>query len=101
MARRRRGGTCSRRQATSILSRFRKHLAGRYTILELSPDLLNNAMKLADKHELRAYDAVQLAAAVALSQFGQGGVVLLSADRELNAAATAEGLTVDDPTTHT
>jgi uncharacterized protein len=37
VARRRRGKTLTFRQASSILSRFRKHPAGRYTVLEVSP----------------------------------------------------------------
>ena len=31
---------------------------------------------------------------------GLGPVTLVSADRDLNTAALAEGLAVDDPTTH-
>lgn len=103
LARRRRGRTITSPQASSVLSRFRKHLAGRYTVLEVTPALLADAMRLANSRALRAYDAVQLAAAIQLkSQLLDAGinVVLVSSDSELNAAATAEGLTVDDPTTH-
>ena len=100
VVRRRRGKTLSARQASSILSRFRKHLAGRYTVLEVTPGLLTEATKLANAHELRAYDAVQLAVAVELSRVGQGGIVLVSADQELNTAATTEGLPVEDPNLH-
>jgi predicted nucleic acid-binding protein len=103
VARRRRGGTLSSRKASSILGRFRKHLAGRYTVLEITPGLLAEAMKLANSHELRAYDAVQLASAIELNkQWLDAGLsaVLVSADQELNAAATAEGLAVEDPLSH-
>ena len=88
----------------SILTRFRGHLADRYRILEVSPALLTAAMQLANTHALRAYDAVQLAAALELDAkwraAGMGGITLVSADQDLNTAATAEGLTVDDPNTH-
>jgi len=88
----------------NILTRFRGHLAGRYLILEITPALLTAAMRLADSHELRAYDAVQLAAALELNAryqaAGLGGITLISADQDLNTAATADGLTVDDPNTH-
>ena len=57
-------------------------------------------MRQANTHELRAYDAVQLAAAVSLNRLSGGGIVLVSADQALNAAAVAEGLTVGDPTIH-
>jgi uncharacterized protein len=101
---RRRGVTLSATRASSILSRFRKHLAGRYLPSEITPALVNDAMKLANTHRLRAYDAVQLATALDLhkdwSANSLGAFVFISADHALNAAATAEGLTVDDPNSH-
>jgi len=101
---RRRGVTLSVARASSILSRLRKHLAGRYLPSEITPVLVNDAMKLANTHRLRAYDAVQLATALDLhkdwSANRLGAFVLVSADRPLNAAAIAEGLTVDDPNGH-
>jgi predicted nucleic acid-binding protein len=100
VARRRGGRTISSAQASSLLSRFRKHVAGRYTILEISSGLLTDAATLANRHELRAYDAVQLAAALELNRISQGGTVLVSSDRDLNTAALAEGLVVHDPNTH-
>ncbi len=62
------------------------------------------AMLKARVHGLRAYDAVQLAAALEVHRrhlsAGVGPVTLASADRDLNTAAVAEGLTVEDPTLH-
>ena len=104
ITRRQRGGSLSAAQAGAILGHFRRHLNGRYFVLELSPDLLSAAMKLSRGHGLRAYDAVQLAAALELDcgnqAAGFGPVTLVSADRDLNTAAMDEGLTVDDPTAH-
>ena len=101
---RRRGVTLSAAQASSLLSRFRKHLAGRYFPSQITPALMNDAMKLANTHRLRAYDAVQLAAALDVyrdwSANRLGAFVFVSADRDLNAAATAEGLTVEVPNSH-
>jgi uncharacterized protein len=66
-------------------------LAGRYTVVEITPHLLARAVKMANTHALRAYDAVQLSAALTLNAqglaIGLGGVVLVSSDKELNAAA--------------
>ena len=102
--RRRRGGSLTAARVRSILTRFRSHLANRYRILEITPDLLNDAMRLANAHALRAYDAVQLAAALELNgryqASGLGGITLVSADRDLNTAATAEGMAVEDPNSH-
>ena len=101
---RRRGVTLSAAQASSLLSRFRKHLAGRYLPSQITPSLVREAMTLANTHRLRAYDAVQLAAALDVyrdwSANRLGAFVLVSADRDLNAAAIAEGLTVEDPNSH-
>jgi len=53
---------------------------------------------------LRAYDAVQFAAAqqVNMAYIAQGlpSVTFVSADHKLNAAALTEGLAVDDPNLH-
>lgn len=104
VAHRRKGRTLTSAKASSILHRFRQHLAGRYTIIEITPALFNEAMRLANTHALRAYDAVQLAAALEINQKEQDAgfapVTLISADQALNDAATAEGLTVDDPRSH-
>jgi uncharacterized protein len=61
-------------------------------------------MELAETHSLRGYDAVQLAAALMVHNMRQAlglpALELVSADRDLNDAATTEGLTVDNPNTH-
>jgi predicted nucleic acid-binding protein len=104
ITRRQRGGHLSSAQAGAILGHFRRHLAQRYNILELTPALFDEAMLVARRHGLRAYDAVQLTSALKVGRLNQddgfGPVMLVSADRELNSAATAEGLVVEDPTTH-
>jgi uncharacterized protein len=104
VARRRKGKTLTAAKASSILYRFRQHLAGRYTLIDVSPTLVEDAMQLANAHALRAYDAVQLAAALVIRQERQAAgfppVTIISADQALNDAATAEGLTVDDPRSH-
>ncbi len=104
ITRRQRGRSLSVAQGAAILGHFRRHLAQRYNILELTPPLLVDAMTMARKHGLRAYDAVQLTAMIEASRFhhaaGSGLVTMISADHELNNAAIAEGLTVDDPNLH-
>jgi uncharacterized protein len=88
----------------ALLAQFRHDAAHQYNILEVPPALLTNAERLAEIHGLRAYDAVQLAAAAELhrgrSTIGLSRLTLISADQELNAAAIAEGIDVDDPTAH-
>jgi predicted nucleic acid-binding protein len=104
ITRRQHGRYLSTAQAAAILGHFRRHLAQRYNVLELTPDLFNEAMLAARKHRLRAYDAVQLTAVLEVDRLNQdagfGPVTLVSADRDLNTAATAEGLAVEDPNLH-
>ena len=70
----------------------------------MTPALITAAMSVARTHGLRAYDAIQLTAALEVNRqrqaLGFQAVTLVSADQELNAAAIAEGMTVDDPSTH-
>lgn len=102
LARRKKGGSLTGPRTSSILTRFRRYLAARYHILEVTPGLLTAATTLAYSHGLRAYDAVQLAVALELNQrwlsAGLGGITPVSSDKELNTAALVEGLIVEDPT---
>jgi uncharacterized protein len=104
IARRRRTGTIAHPDAAASLARFRRDLAQEYLIIEITGSVLADAMRLADVRGLRAYDAVQLAAALQLNALwlatGMSGITLLSADHDLNAAAIAEGLPVEDPNLH-
>jgi uncharacterized protein len=104
LARRRKGKLLTVARASSLLRRFRQHLAGRYVIVEVTPTLLDAAARLGNAHSLRAYDAVQLTVALEVNRShqvgGSGPVTFISADRPLNDAATAEGLPVDDPNLH-
>ena len=104
ITRRQHSGDLSPAQAGAILGHFRRQLTQRYRVIELTPILFNNAMQAARKHQLRAYDAVQLAVALEVQRLqqdaGLGPVTLVSADRDLNTAATAEEMAVDDPTMH-
>ncbi len=88
----------------SLLSQFRYDLAHQYIILEIPPALLTDAERLAEHHALRGYDAVQLAASIELHRArladGLAPLTLVSADSDLNTAALAEGLLVDDPRSH-
>jgi len=102
--RRKRIGTLTALDAAAAIASFRAHLSTEYTMVDISRLLLNQATDLAEMHGLRAYDAVQLAAALQVQNerraFRLPGLILVSADLALNAAATAEGLAVEDPNTH-
>jgi predicted nucleic acid-binding protein len=104
ITRRERGGTFAPSDAATTTQAFRRDLATAYQVIEVTPLLANRAMLLAEKHGLRGYDALQLAAGVEVDvrylASGLPAVIFISADTELNVAAMAEGLTIDDPNTH-
>ncbi len=72
--------------------------------MEISENLIKEAANPANKHALRGYDAVQLAAALETEKeriaLGLSSLMLLSADTDLNDSAIAECLTVDNPNNH-
>ena len=104
ITRRVRGGTITQADATSACALFLADLNTDYRIVPITDDLLRQAIRLAQLYSLRGYDAVQLAAANEVSRLrvtaGATPVIFVSADKELNAAALGEGLTVDDPNAH-
>jgi predicted nucleic acid-binding protein len=83
---------------------FRLDLTTQFEIVALTDQMIEEASALARQHGLRAYDAVQLATALetsrVTSQLELAQLILVSADLELNTAAAAEGLNVEDPNTH-
>jgi predicted nucleic acid-binding protein len=104
LARRRREGSLLAADVARAQAGLRKDMASLLEVIEITSALLERAAVVADLRELRAYDAVQLAAALEVQQrttsLGLPPVTLVSADSDLNAAARAEGLTVDDPNQH-
>lgn len=75
-----------------------------YSTVEITLPVIQRAMTMAEAYVLRGYDAVQLAAALEMNgkrlALGLSVLTLISADVELNRAAAAEGLPVDDPNAH-
>lgn len=98
IVRRARGGSLVTPQP--LLRQFRQEFGRRIVPIPVNPSLILDAMDLAEAHALRGYDAVHLAAARAAQRFwavGPPPITSVSSDLELNAAARAEGLVVEDP----
>jgi predicted nucleic acid-binding protein len=87
-AHRERGLTIEQRDA--LLDRFEDDFA-ELTIVELRAATIGTVRDLVTKHPLRAYDAVQLACALALRRT-RIALTFWSADGPLCTAATAEGI---------
>jgi predicted nucleic acid-binding protein len=91
-------------QARRMDVQFRNDLTTNLKGIEPIPTVIHEAMRLISTYPLRAYDAVQLAAAVyQRSQnvaVGLAAPVFLVSDHDLIQAAGAEGLSTDDPNLH-
>jgi uncharacterized protein len=96
VTRRERGGHIPSLKAAAALADFQHDFSRQYVIVEVSVALVDRAAAIARTHALRGYDAMQLAAALEVHSYVPD-LTLLSADADLNAAAAAEGLLVDDP----
>ncbi|WP_165070561.1 type II toxin-antitoxin system VapC family toxin [Paludisphaera rhizosphaerae] len=101
ITRRERGGHLTPAQGAAVIGHFRRRVSQRYIVVQLSSALFDDASQLARRYGLRGYDAVQLAAALALHRprmtRGLSPVTLVSADAELNRTAVAEGVLVENP----
>ena len=103
ISRRARDGSIKGDEARDASAAFRADLPTLYQIVELTDNVIVRAMGLSEDHALRAYDAVQLAGALEVNaQFVERGFAALtfvSSDKELNAVAARNGLSVEDPNT--
>lgn len=81
-----------------------QHCDSEYRIISLTSSIVSRAVTLTQNYRLRGYDAVQLASALAAAAqmvaVGLNAPSFIAADRDLRAAAQAEGLATDDPNDH-
>jgi predicted nucleic acid-binding protein len=61
-----RTGTLAESDAQATATQFKTDFRDRYQIVETTEQVVDLAMTLAEKHGLRGYDSIQLAAALAL-----------------------------------
>jgi hypothetical protein len=91
-------------QAQRLTQRLVQHCTHRYHLLRVTRPLVTQAGQLVERHPLRAYDAVQLACALAvrrlLHQYHLPAPLFVAADEALLAAAHAEGFMVANPLAH-
>lgn len=66
----------------------------RLVSLAVTGAVLDEAVRVADKYVLQAYDAIHLASAITLRSSLEETILLASWDDELDAAATREGFSV-------
>ena len=104
IARRLKTGSISQTTAGKASNRFKRDFAKRFIVVDLTTQIVQQGILLAEKHGLRGYDTTQLAVALAVkNRLLQSGIISLtfiSADNDLNQAAQAEGLTIDNLNNH-
>ncbi len=104
VTRRTRSGSISSRDAAVLCNQFKNDLKTDYQVVEITDNIISSAMTLAQTYGLRGYDAIQLATACAVNTLcianSLPALQLVSADKELNVAASSEGLVIEDPNTH-
>lgn len=97
IARRRKGKTLSVSDANNLIQQFNLDFTTDFRSVSVNLQSIANAVNLADKHSLRGYDAVQLAAALEVCarlaaigvNFNLTPFTFVSADNELNSAAVS------------
>ncbi len=99
--RRQRMGDLLAEDAQAVSRQFRKDFRQAYRVIEVTPEIVEQAMDLAETRAVRGYDAVQLATALYLHrircELGLPPLVFVSADEDLNTVAEAEGLHTENP----
>jgi uncharacterized protein len=97
-------GSLTPADAQTAAAQFRREFRSRYEVIEVTEAVVDTAMRLAETHVLRGYDAVQLAAALELqsvrASLGLSTLIFVSADNRLNTVASLEGLPVENPNDH-
>lgn len=103
-ARRRRAGTITDAIYRDVNQAFLHDCHTQYQLVDVNDEIIALARELLDRHPLRAYDAMHLAAALVVNEFCISSydhtITFLSSDKRLNTAAAAEGLRVDNPLDH-
>lgn len=100
-SRKQKGLIISTKDAQKAVSRFHRNFADKFRKPDVTDSIINEAVRLTETYALRGYDAVQLATALETNRKrlrdGLSQLIFISADNELNDAAQAEGLTVENP----
>ncbi len=92
----------SAKNASAALAAFNEHLGSVYIVQHVTEALIDRALDLIDRHDLRAYDSLQLAACLTLPMAeSEGRATFTCADSRLVAAAVAEGWPVLNPSVET
>ena len=92
------GGQLGRSVADGMLARFRQDSHETIRVLPMTDAIVNDAVAVVERHQLRSGDAIHLATAAAIFRLAPDlEAVLVSSDRELLVAAVDSGMGVLNP----
>jgi len=101
VTRRARNGSITAANAALVCNQLKSDLRTDYQVIEITEEIINSGMALAETQGLRGYDAVQLAAGCAINELCIANelppIIFVSADEELNLAAVNRGLLIENP----
>lgn len=101
ITRRSRGASISPTNIQATCTQIRNDFQTEYQVIAINETIIASATTFAETYGLRGYDAVQLAVGQAVNQIrlltNLKPVSFVSADNELNAAASQEGFRVENP----
>lgn len=100
----RREGKITQDELKMTIRLFQRDWVTQYHIVEINQQVVETASQLVQKYPLRAYDGVQLAAALQLDPtMGDGDpatFIFIASDDRLIMVARAEDLNTDNPNNH-
>ncbi|MBD1887539.1 PIN domain-containing protein [Microcoleus vaginatus] len=100
-ARRLRDRSLSAERFDLIVQKVREDFENEYRVIDVDQSLIETATELVMDHPLRAYDALQLAAALrvqsVLTSMPETQLIFVSADNRLLDIAHSAGLAIDNP----
>ena len=97
--RRARGGDIAGPDADRILRQIEDDASALFLVQPSTSAVMEEAARLIDRHPLRAYDALQLAGCLVVSESMPEPVTFVCADARLREAAANEGLPTLNPVT--
>lgn len=104
LAAKQRAGFLSTQDYEQTMAEFIDDANRQYTAVIVDAVLIDLAVSLTRRQKLRGCDAIQLASAitlnVSLTSQDLPPLIIVAADSDLLAAATAEGLIVENPSSH-
>ncbi len=100
LARRVRERSLTPAQANLLWTDFTAHFISEYIVIPVDDNVIQRSEMLVAHHSLRTLDAIQRSSALEAQLLLSSPFIFVSADNNLLAAATAEGLAADNPNSH-